>query len=70
MITRSHIFSKTYLRSGYHHIRICKSDELKAAFKIKDGFYESMVISFGLCTTPNTFMSHDPHVTFSLRQVC
>jgi hypothetical protein len=50
------LFTKFDIRMGYNNIRIADGDQEKAAFTTPLGQYEPMVMNFGLCNAPATFI--------------
>ena len=49
------VFTKMDLRWGYNNVRIKKGNEWKAAFTTLEGFFEPMMMFFGLTNSPATF---------------
>ena len=51
------VFTKMDLRWSYNNVRIKKRDEWKAVFITLEGFFEPIVIFFGLTNSPATFQA-------------
>jgi hypothetical protein len=53
---RKTLFTKFNICIGYNNIRIADGNQEKAAFTTPLGQYEPMVMNFGLCNAPATFV--------------
>ena len=50
------VFSRIYLRFGYHQLRVRQEDVLKTTFRIRYGHYEFLVMHFCLTNALAAFM--------------
>ena len=57
MLADATYFNQIDLKSDYYQIRIAAQDVHKTAMRTRYGSYEFLVMSFGLCNAPATFMS-------------
>lgn len=48
-------FTKLDLQAGYHQVQVTLLDIHKTAYRIHNGYYEYLVMSFGLRNAPSTF---------------
>jgi hypothetical protein len=54
-LSKTKVFSRINLRSGYYQIRITKGDEEKTAYRTRYGSYKFFMMFFRLTNAPATF---------------
>ncbi|GJY31308.1 putative reverse transcriptase domain-containing protein [Tanacetum coccineum] len=59
---RSSVYSKIYLRSGYHQLRVREEDVPKMVFRTQYGHYKFQVMLFGLTNAPVNKKEHEEHL--------
>ena len=63
-------FTKIDMAQGYHQLRVREDDVHKTAFRTRYGHFEFLVLPFGLCSAPASFMRLMHHMFDDLLDKC
>jgi len=63
-------FTKIDMAQGYHQLRVREEDVHKTAFRTRYGHFEFLVLPFGLCSAPASFMRLMHHIFDDLLDQC
>jgi len=51
-------FTRLDIRDAFNRLRVAKGDEWKTAFRTRYGYFEYLVMPFGLCNAPASFQAY------------
>ena len=57
-LTKTKYFTKLDIVAIFNKIRMAEGEEWKTVFRIKYGFFEFLIMNFGLCGTPSAFQNY------------
>jgi hypothetical protein len=65
-ICRAKHYTKLNIIAAFNNIRIIKGHEWKTAFIIRFGFFETLVMPFGLCNSPANFQNYVNNILWDI----
>ena len=57
-LAKAKYFTKLNIVAVFNKIRMAENEEWKTVFRIKYGFFEFLIMNFGLCGTPSAFQNY------------